>query len=493
MRLAPVVASLAALSCVAIGCHAVLSLGDYEITPSGDGGNDGSACFVGNATTSTQIVNACTASGCTPFDNAARIAGFDGGNPPLPDVAFDADAGSDATTDAPSEATPETAADVGVDTTPSGNPKCADLSPRPVYLHGSSALFLALETFAQAIAGEATLVYTRDGSCNGLDSILTGNTRSKGVAQYWKPDSDATFECDLPVDGQSVDVGMCDVFANTCVPDLTGLPDNVGDFIGAVQVFMFTVPQASSQKAISAEAAFRVYGLGAEGHVSPWDDEQFIFRRYPGSGNQQTISTFIGVPVDRWRGQEVHSSADMKPRLLASPSPDKTIGITSGDVADDVDTRRSLRTLAYQHYGQTCAFTPDSDLGSYDKRNVRDGHYYMWAPVHFYARVDGGAIRDMVVRDVVNYLSGAQPLPSKNTDLIATLKTSGLVPKCAMRVSRVKEGGELSPFTPHPSCACAFEAATPSSGTSAECKPCSTDAECPGTRPSCSFGFCEPR
>jgi hypothetical protein len=232
--------------------------------------------------------------------------------------------------------------------------------------------------------------------------------------------------------------------------------------------------------------------LGSVSGVSPWDDERFILKRFEKSGNQQTISAFIGVPVDRWMGQEVRSSADMKPLLLASSDPEKTIGITSGDVADDIDSRGSLRTLAYQHYGQSCAYTPDSDLASFDKKNVRDGHYYMWAPLHIYAHVEGGVVKDPIVRDVVNYLSGAKTLPSKNVDLVTVLKSSGLVPKCAMHVSRVKEGGELSPFTPHPSCACAFEAAPPSNGPSAECKACSTDAECPSERPSCSFGYCEP-
>jgi hypothetical protein len=480
----------------AIGCHVVLSLSDYEIVA---GGPDGS-CFSGDATTNEQLVNACSSTGCTPFDNTARIAGFDGGNPPLPDAtpspdadatpSPDADAGPGDDADALADTAPD-AADAPSDT-PSGNPKCADLSPRPIYMHGSSSLYLAFATYAHAIASEATLVYKRDGSCNGLASILTGDVMSQGTAEYWVTGSDVSHACDLPPDpGQSVDIGLCDVFATTCRPDLPGLPDNVGDFIGPVQTFMFTVPQASSQKAISAEAAFRVYGLGAASGVSPWDDEAFIFRRNEDSGNQRTISTFIGLPVDRWLGQEVVSSGDMEPRLVESSNPEKTIGITSGDVADQISARRDLRTLAYQHYGQTCAYTPDGDLASFDKKNVRDGHYYMWAPTHFYARVEGGAITDPVVRDVVNYLTGTKPLPSKNTDLMSTLKSSGLVPKCAMRVSRVKEGGELSPFTPHPSCACAFEAATPSGGSSA-CPTCSSDVECPSDRSSCSFGYCEP-
>ena len=122
--------------------------------------------------------------------------------------------------------------------------------------------------------------------------------------------------------------------------------------------------------------------------------------------------------------------------------------------------------------------------------NAGDGHYYLWAPLHFYARVTGGVIADPAVRDVVNYLTGAKPLPDRNTDAIGALKRGGLVPRCAMRVTRAKEGGGQSPLAPRPSCGCYFESAVPSGGAPG-CKVCNLDSDCPREKPSCNFGYCE--
>jgi hypothetical protein len=45
-----------------------------------------------------------------------------------------------------------------------------------------------------------------------------------------------------------------------------------------------------------------------------------------------------------------------------------------------------VRTLALQSRDQTCAYWPDSSATAFDKVNVRDGHYELWASSHFYAR-----------------------------------------------------------------------------------------------------------
>src|SRR6185295_10964602 len=143
--------------------------------------------------------------------------------------------------------------------TSAGTPhvKCAELTPRPVYLYGSSALNLGLRTLAQAISATATLVYQNDTSCLGLDAILTGLSRLKGTAQYWTSDQSQPTECDIEGE-QLADIGLCDLSPETCVPSFSGNANLVDD-IGPAQVFMFTVPNGSSQKSISAEAAFTVF------------------------------------------------------------------------------------------------------------------------------------------------------------------------------------------------------------------------------------------
>jgi hypothetical protein len=455
-------------------------------TPDADtcwnGAGRDASCFACPVKSEIELLNACTGVQCEPFQNVARIAGFEAGQPPRPPIPV-ADPPSDA--GAPRDGG---AADAAVDAgRPSTNARCSDLVPPPLYLMASSALTLILRTFAQALAPEVTLVYKYDTSCPSLDAILTGDTKIKGTAVYWA--GDRQLECD--VDGARLaDIGGCDLAPEACVPGFTGSP-NLVDEPGPIQVFMFTVPKGSSQKSISAEAAYNVFGFAAESGVEPWTLPASIFKRHFNSGVQQVAAATIHLPMNAWRGISIDKSGEMKPALIGTSDPERTIGITSADQADEQDSRANLRTLAYQHFGQTCGYLPDSTLGSYDKKNVRDGHYTMWAPYHFFTRKSDRA-GDPRIATVVNYLTGAKRLPNPNTDLITTLKQGGLVPSCAMRVEREKEGAPIRAYKPSPACGCYFDVTSPGGQSPPECTSCRTGTDCPAERPVCSFGYCEP-
>jgi hypothetical protein len=443
-------------------------------------GRADASCFQCQVKSESDLLNACTGAGCEPFNNTSRIAGFEAGKPPrtpIPDPPSDAGAPRDAG-----------AADAGADAgRPSTNVRCSDLVPPPLYLMASSALTLVLRTFAQALAPEVTLVYKYDTSCPSLDAILTGETKIKGTAVYWS--GDRQLECDVDV-ARLADIGGCDLAPEACVPGFTG-SSNLVDETGPIQVFMLTVPKGSSQKSISAEAAYDVFGFGAESGVEPWTAPSFLFKRHFNSGVQQVVSATIHLPMNAWRGISIDKSSEMKPAMIGTPDPERTLGITSADQADEQDSRANLRTLAYQHFGQSCGYLPDSTLGSYDKKNVRDGHYTLWAPYHFYTRKSDRA-SDPRIATVVNYLTGAKRLPNPNTDLITTLKQGGLIPSCAMRVEREKEGATIRPFKPSPPCGCYFDVTSPGGQSPPECVTCRTAADCPAERPLCNFGYCEP-
>ena len=246
-----------------MACESIVGLDDFRLTSSlsPDAGGDscvdpaafdGRGCFRCPPTESSELLNACTTGDCTPFDNAARIPGHVEGEP----------------------ARPLTPADVApapvVTPTPvvEGEPdpllvRCSELVPRPVYLYGSSALNLGLRTLAQAISETATLVYQNDTSCSGLDAILTGITRLTGTAQYWPPGQEQPLSCSI--DGEQLaDIGLCDLSPESCVPNFSGSANLVDD-IGPAQVFMFTVPKGSTQKSISAEAAYNVFAYDDAG------------------------------------------------------------------------------------------------------------------------------------------------------------------------------------------------------------------------------------
>jgi hypothetical protein len=474
-------AALAAAGAVT-GCESITGLDEFKLDSTGalqcfdPTGFSGRGCYSCEPQDAEDLRNACTSAECVPFDNGSRIPGFGSGVSreltPAP-----AAPATTPTTTAPTTTTP---------VPPSTNVKCAALTPRPVYLYGSSALNLALRTLAQAISQQATLVYQNDTSCLGLDAIL-GSTRLRGTAQYWEDGVEA--ECDI--DGeQAADIGLCDLSPQSCVPNFPGSPNLVDD-IGPAQVFMFTVPKGSTQKSISAEAAYSVFGYDDAGIV-PWTDPQSLVRRGPTSGTLLTLAASLDLPHQFWRGVIKQRSSEMKPTLLGMADPEKALGITSADVADEADSRANLRTLAYQHFGQSCAFTPDSSAGSSDKRNVRDGHYELWSPFHFYTRGQNGRTQDPFVADIVSYLTGAQPLPNRNTDFITTLKQAGLVPLCAMNVTRSREGAVMTSFKPTPSCNCYYDASPPGGTVPDSCRTCTTNSDCSEEAPNCNFNYCEP-
>src|SRR5262249_14339112 len=111
------------------------------------------------------------------------------------------------------------------------------------------------------------------------------------------------------------------------------------------------------------------FGFGADSGVAPWTDETLIFHRDDQSGTQRMIATAIKVPPTRWKGVTASSSGDLLTRLTAASLPSGAIGILASDVAQD--NRTTVRVLAYQHFGQSCGYYPDSDETLNDKANVR--------------------------------------------------------------------------------------------------------------------------
>ena len=100
-----------------------------------------------------------------------------------------------------------------------------------------------------------------------------GGGISVGVGNYWDPDSTSTSptskqeNCNLPGGDArvpvNVDLAISDVFPASCRPTLASVPAPFADFFGPIQMFNFVVPAASQQQAISAEAAYFVFGFGS--------------------------------------------------------------------------------------------------------------------------------------------------------------------------------------------------------------------------------------
>jgi hypothetical protein len=363
-----------------------------------------------------------------------------------------------------------------------------DTLPNPIYGLGGSATKPILGKVAAGLSVAAvpqTVVYQAPGACVGINGLIA-STPITGTASYWDS-AGKEQSCTLPPAGQAIDFANMGNSASSC-PGVGQLPADIGDFLGPVNTYNLIVPTASSQTSISSEAAYFVFGFGQLGQAQPWVDDTQIFRRDANSAAQLFISLATGVPAEKFKGVDTKSNGGTITAVAQSTKPEAAIGLVSGEVADA--NRATIRTLAYQHKGQRCGFTPDSTVTSFDKKNVRNGQYHIWAPIHFFAKVDAQKkIVNPEVAKFIGYFSGEVDAPA-NIDMLSIEIKSGNVPRCAMNVWREGDLGGLKKYAPEKPCGCFFDSIATGAST---CTACASDATCPSSAPVCRRNFCEVR
>ena len=320
---------------------------------------------------------------------------------------------------------------------------------------------------------------------------------ASAYAQLYYDDQGNKTPCLLGDAGMKVTVGESDVYSTTCDPSYA-LNGGITDHVGPDQAMAFVVPFGSKQTAISHDAAYEVFGLGGNGLTTiPWTNPSRFYIRSKTTGTQQMIAQEIGVPADRFLGVDQHTASNVDLGLAGlSPSEaEEAIGILSVSVYDQ--DRPNVRALAYRRSNQSCAYLPDSTLDSFDKANVRDGHYPIFGPLHFFTSAtttstEAQQLGASASLGIVAFFAAE----TVNPLVLDVFIEAGLVPRCAMTVTQTenKELGTLAPYTPTKSCACYFLAKT-NSPLPPECAPCTPKTaatDCPASRP-CNDGFCELR
>ena len=377
-----------------------------------------------------------------------------------------------------------------------GVPDCSTL-PNPVFIPGTTDIkpFLArvapkLETATGA--DQMTLVYQALGSCTAADYILAG-TDLTGTAVYWTGayNMDGTpveATCTVAASTQA-DLALSDVTVRTCTG--ADIPAGTGEFSSMVQGFGFVVPPNSSQQAITATEGYFLYKFGGEVdyQVPPWTDPAFVFVRTPAASTQLLTGLAVGVPGNMWSANLTASQSGSTAMIAAvaaensTGNAEKTIGILSLQRYDGV--RDQVRILAFEAFGQEClggGVYPDSTSTTFDKQNVRDGHYPIWGNLWAITAVGGtGAPSGLAAAQFITFLTGTASI--NGADPIGDAARVGAVPACAMKVSRAYDGAPLESFAPAEPCGCFFESVT---GTT-DCETCS------GTCAAgvCRFGYCE--
>lgn len=378
---------------------------------------------------------------------------------------------------------------------------CSTL-PQVIYGMGGSAQKPLVRDIAIALANATppqTLTYnSTQGACSGINSIVDGRGVIPATTTYWNAaGQEGTCNVATPVT-QLADFGLMGNQATLC----SGIEEselyNIRDVHGPVGSVNILVPNGSSELAITSEALHFIYRYGPNSGVAPWTSpstEDFI-RRNNSSFVKLFVSIAAGLPTTfTFLGTDAGTNENTVTLLNARAqlNPNLPIGFASGDVADE--NRGTIRTLAYQHTGQEHAYWPDSNFDTFDKRNVRNGQYYLWAPAHFYARYNpgNGQYESEAAARLLGYISDTVPAPT-GVNLLDIFIDASNVPLCAMEVGRAYDLGPIYSYQPDEPCGCYFDDRVSGSTT---CTACTGDegtaGTCPGTGGAnvCRHGFCE--
>jgi hypothetical protein len=392
----------------------------------------------------------------------------------------------------------------------------------PVYVNAADTQVPSLHKLgkllqAQMVSGApspTTIIYVPNGSCTNLANLYATppkfTTGTAGGPFFVPPDPgfDVTQKtacaCQLPTPNTiQPDMAITIVFPdNVSCPTIPATPPTgITAFVGPVQGMAFVVPfdsttnVGSSQKAITMEEAYLVLGLGpTAAMVTPWSDPNYIYGRPVTKGTQISIGANIQVPAAKWKllndvNHMIDQSSTMATTiagLTADPNAEKVLGILGTEIYDK--NRSKIHALAFRAQKQLHAYWPDKTAASFDKQNVRDGHYTLWSYVQYLAPTTAGMAKASV-QQIIDSLTGhLTSLTSGTTtsDPIDVVISSGLVPACAMKVQRMSEGGDLSLYSAPEPCGCYFDFKATGSTT---CTACSSSSPCAtGT---CRHGYCE--
>ncbi|HYQ45411.1 MAG TPA: hypothetical protein VER11_25670 [Polyangiaceae bacterium] len=385
---------------------------------------------------------------------------------------------------------------------------CATLPGTVLYIESGDTQENLLKNLGRHLRDTAniTLAFNLTGSCTLTDDMYK-NTKvvKSGMLKYIPSTAEDSAwttampepTCTTGPQGVSLDLAISALFVDSC--GLGETPANLAQIQGPIQAYTFIVPSASEQTAIWAEEAYYAFGFGAANPLAPtynpWNNESFLFIRPTTKSTLVATAKNIAVPPNKWKGVQEPASTDVVTAVAGSAQPKATLGILGAEVYDS-NRNKGIQTLAFQAFEQSAAFYPDSTASAFDKQNVRDGHYTLWSPTVYIAPVNSAKVisnpaTKYLVELVLGDPAATPPQGGSSFDSLADVVKVGLIPECAMQVSRAVDGGELSPFVPDESCICYYLSKVPgASGTPAGCTPCTSKAQCGAG--SCNHGFCEP-
>ena len=200
-------------------------------------------CFAGTPVLQSDYLNACSRAANQPFDNCARL-GMCAMTDSLPTAIMPTN-----------PAIPPLVNPVAVPTV-----NCSDVAANRIYMYGTSdfaPMLKAAQPLLSAGSPSYRAFYLNASSCAGVISVfdatkhIISNPAPGATPNYafYYDDSGAQQSCLLDSTGNTVDIGVSNLFSQTCNTATATYVSGttVSDYTGPIVPFALSVPSASSQ------------------------------------------------------------------------------------------------------------------------------------------------------------------------------------------------------------------------------------------------------
>ena len=387
-----------------------------------------------------------------------------------------------------------------------GIPFCTDVASAystVVYMGGTTAVLPVIRHFGAQLKQAGVLLLWNESTegCSAVGSMAlhpTNLTRPT-FSSYDQVDSSATGKVTISncVGGldQQPDLVINDTFWTSCYGSYSTsapLASPYKEFLGPVQGLVPIVAKGFYYDAMTVDELLDVYACGAKLKIlGTFSDNSTIYNydshtngmrelwaRGLGASNGEVFPLGVSLAL----GLTAQSMVSM---VASTTSPDATIGYTSTEFYDA--NRESISALKVRGVNQFKAYLPDTDATKLDKINIREGRYTIQGALKFVTQVDStGVPTNAAAKKIVYWMQGnplADPLPFDVNQIYAL---NGVVPQCAMRVTKDNDLPVFRRYTDPSPCNCSFDLLATGK---TNCTPCSAAAPCATGR--CSHGYCE--
>jgi len=393
-----------------------------------------------------------------------------------------------------------------------GIPFCADVASAystVVYMGGTTAVLPVIRHFGAQLKQAGVLLLWNESTegCSAVGSMVSHptNLTRPTFSSYDQIDSSATGKVTISncVGGldQQPDLVINDTFWTSCYGSysapVNGAPQPLApsykEFLGPVQGLVPIVAKSFYYDAMTVDELLDVYACGAKLKIlGTFSDNSIIYNYDPHSNGMRELwarglgasnGEVFPLGLSTALGLTAQSMVD---KVASTNSPDATtIGYTSTEFYDA--NRGLVSGLKVRGVNQVKAYLPDSDATKLDKINIREGRYTIQGALKFVAQVDStGVPTNAAAKKIVYWMQGnplADPLPFDVNQIYAL---NGVVPQCAMRLTKDNDLPVFKHYTDPSPCNCSFDLLATGK---TSCTPCSAAAPCATGR--CSHGYCE--